>query len=199
MPRASTRRVPDSRIERAREALGTFLAAALHSTAPEELAAMPGAEAVSIELPAAAVRRALLVYEEELAGSEVSSWIERGRIDREAAGSAIDHAPMSRYQLEVVDAGTGVPTVYGCRDLEEVRECISAAALGAVDAVESALGLEARPEAARDLAATLGRQAYRRMAAELLEAPGAEASFELPDRPWLRLAGTVAPLSAGRA
>lgn len=166
--------------QRVRDALGPFVDAALRSPGREALRTLPAEEAVRLDVPAWAVWQALNLFEEELAHRAVSNrWIEQ------VEDGAV-------YRLEIAGDGESPPTVFFCRDLDEVRELITASAQGSVGAVESALGFEPGAKPAGDLAAMLGRQAFRRLVGDLREWPGTEATFDLPDRPWLRLADPVA-------
>jgi hypothetical protein len=165
---------------RAREALSPFLAAALRARGPAELAA--GDDVVSIDVRATDVRRALGVYEKDLHGERLVEWIAEGRAARARHGHSERTA--SVFVLEVEPANGDAAASFQCADLDEVRARVDAAAATSVEAMRDFLGAEeAAPE---ELAAQLGRQAFRRLASQVQSQQGT-ARFDLPDRPWLRL------------
>jgi hypothetical protein len=176
----------DDKTGRAREALSPFLAAALRARAPAEISS--GEDVVPIEVHAADIRRALAVYEKDLGGDRLVAWIAEGRAARARQGQAEE--PTTAFILEVAPANGGAPAAYQCADLEEVRGRVEAAAAASADAMRDFLGAEAA--APEELAARLGRQAFRRLASQIKSQSG-PARFDLPDRPWLRLSVADGP------
>jgi hypothetical protein len=171
----------DETTGRALEALSPFLAAALRARGPAEIAAGSKSETMSVEVRIADVRRALSIYEKDLGGDQLVEWISDGRAAR--SRSAPENGAAG-YMLEVAPANGGAPESYECADLDQVRDRVEAAAAASADAMRELLGdADASPE---ELAAQLGRQAFRRLASQIRSQPG-PARFDLPDRPWLRL------------
>jgi hypothetical protein len=170
----------DDKTVRARDALSPFLAAALRARGPAELASQDGP--LSIDVDAADIRRALAIYENELAGDRLVDWIDAGRAARARESTHFDPA-RTAYRLEIAPANGGVPMAYECADLDVVRERVEAAAAASVESMREFLGATAPPE---QLAAQLARQAFRRLSSHIESHPG-PARFDLPDRPWLRL------------
>jgi hypothetical protein len=171
----------DDKIVRARDALSPFLAAALRARGPAELASQDGP--LGLDVDAADIRRALAIYENELGGDRLVDWIAAGRAARAREGAGSEPARTS-YRLEVASANGGDPMAYECDDLDAVRERVEAAAAASVESMREFLGADtASPE---QLAAQLGRQAFRRLSSQL-ETHAGPARFDLPDRPWLRL------------
>jgi hypothetical protein len=176
----------DDTTGRARDALAPFLAAALRARAPADLSA--GEDVVGIAVSAADIRRALTIYEKDLHGDRLVDWIAEGTAAR-ARGEETKPASTA-FVLEIAPANGGAPASYECADLDEVRERVEAAAATSAEAMRDFLGAEsAAPE---ELAAQLGRQAFRRLATQIKSHKG-PARFDLPDRPWLRLSVAGGP------
>lgn len=180
----------DDRIhERSREALSPFLAAALRARGPAELAAGSAEDVVSVEVRVGDIRRALVIYESDLAGARLADWIAEGRAARTREGLA--QRTGNAFVLEVAPPNGGPPSSYECSDLDQVRDRIEEAAGASLEAMREFLGAEAAPSA--ELQAQLGRQAFRRLTSQLESHPDQPARFDLPDRPWLRLSVSEGP------
>jgi hypothetical protein len=172
----------DDKTGRAREALSPFLAAALRARSPAELSSAE--DRVSIDVAAADVRRALTIYEKDLAGDRLVDWIAAGRAARASHAAAEDHVARTAFRLEIAPPNGGAPESYDCATLDEVRERVDAAAASSVEAMRAFLGADTAPP--EQLAAQLGRQAFRRLTSQI-ETQEGPVRFDLPDRPWLRL------------
>ena len=175
----------DETTGRALDALSPFLAAALRARGPADIASASAGETMSLDVSIADVRRALSIYENDLGGDRLVEWISDGRVSRAAAVVQDDSRG---FVLEVAPANGDAPESYECADLDQVRERVEAAAAASANAMRDFLGAADAP--AEELAAQLGRLAFRRLASQIRSKPG-PARFDLPDRPWLRLSATA--------
>jgi hypothetical protein len=177
--------------ERTRDALAPFLAAALRARGPAELSAGSPDDIFSIDVRVGDIRRALVIYENDLAGDRLVDWIAEGRAARTRENR--DHGGATAFVLEVAPPNGGAPTSFECADLDQVRDRVDEAAAESVEAMREFLGADASPA---ELQAQLGRQAFRRLTSQVSSNPGEAARFDLPDRPWLRLSVSDKPPGA---